>query len=53
MNHILAACGPGTPAHQSCGQYMFSSWSTGGVLLGVVILALAIALAVSLGRRRS
>lgn len=49
MSHLLAGCGAGVS--QSCSQYATSSWSGGGILLGLVIV-LVVVLGVRFLRRR-
>lgn len=50
MNHILAGCGKGVS--QSCSQYATSSWSGGGILFGLVLILIVVAVIAFARRRR-
>lgn len=52
MNHILAGCGAGVS--ESCSKYATSSWSGGGILLGLAFVAVVIiVLRIVFGRNKT
>jgi hypothetical protein len=49
MGHVIAGCGAGVS--QSCGQYAGSSWSGGGIIIGLLLVLIFI-VAIMVVRRR-